>query len=58
MKFRILLHRKANEFLKELGLKDKQRIIDKLKQLEDFPKIRLDIVKVVAKIDVRKRVYR
>jgi mRNA interferase RelE/StbE len=86
MKFRILLHSKANEFLKELRLEDKQRMIDKLKQLEDFPKIRLDIVKVagetntfrlrvgnyralfkvyeqekiivVAKIDIRKRVYR
>ncbi|MCL6578678.1 MAG: type II toxin-antitoxin system RelE/ParE family toxin [Candidatus Bathyarchaeota archaeon] len=86
MKFRVLLHKRADEFLKGLRLEDKQRIIDKLKQLEDFPAVRLDIVKiageantfrlrvgnyralfkvyeqekiiVIAKIDIRKRIYR
>jgi len=86
MKFRILIHKRAYEFLKDLKPEEKQRIVDKLKQLEDFPTVRLDIVKiagetdtfrlrignyralfkvyeqekiiVVAKIDVRKRIYR
>jgi len=86
MKFKILLHKKAAEFLKELNLEDKQRIVDKLKQLETFPATSLDIVKiagetdtfrlrvgkyralfkvyeqekiiVIAKIDLRKKVYR
>ena len=85
MKFRILIHKKAYEFLKDLKSEERQRIVDKLKRLEDFPTVRLDIVKiagetdtfrlrignyralfkvyeqekviVVAKIDVRKRIY-
>ncbi|MGB9659944.1 MAG: type II toxin-antitoxin system RelE family toxin [Nitrososphaerales archaeon] len=86
MKFRVLLNKRVDEFLKRLKLEDKQRIVDKLKQLEDFPAVRLDIVKiageantfrlrignyralfkvyeqekiiVVAKVDLRKRIYR
>ncbi|MGB9854790.1 MAG: type II toxin-antitoxin system RelE family toxin [Candidatus Bathyarchaeales archaeon] len=86
MKFRVLLHKKAGEFLNRLNVEDKQHVVDKLKQLEDFPTVRLDIVKiageantfrlrigkyralfkvyeqekiiVVAKIDIRKRIYR
>jgi mRNA interferase RelE/StbE len=85
MKFRILIHKKAYEFLKDLKSEERQRIVDKLKRLEDFPTVRLDIVKiagetdtfrlrignyralfkvyeqekviVIAKIDVRKRIY-
>jgi len=45
MKFRVLLHRRASEFLKRLKPEDKRRIVDKLRQLEDFPAVRLDIVK-------------
>jgi mRNA-degrading endonuclease RelE of RelBE toxin-antitoxin system len=36
MKFRVLIHKKADEFLKGLKSEDKQRIVDKLNQLEDF----------------------
>jgi len=36
MKFRVLLHKRADEFLKGLKSEDRQRIVDKLKQLEDF----------------------
>jgi len=51
MKFRILLHRRAYEFLRDLKSDEKQHIIDKLKQLEDFPAVRLDIVKIVGEAD-------
>ena len=86
MKFKVLLHKKAERFLKELKPEDRERIVSKLKQLENFPTIRLDIIKiagetdtfrlrvgeyralfkvyekekiiVIAKIDIRKRIYR
>lgn len=45
------LHRRAYEFLRDLKSDEKQRIIDKLKQLEDFPAVRLDIVKIVGEAD-------
>ena len=48
MKFRVLIHKKADEFLKRISLEDKQRIVDKLKQLEDFPAVKLDIVKIAG----------
>jgi mRNA-degrading endonuclease RelE of RelBE toxin-antitoxin system len=51
MKFRILIHKKAYEFLKDLKLEDKQRIVDKLKQLEDFPAVKLDITKIAGEAD-------
>jgi mRNA interferase RelE/StbE len=48
MKFRILIHKRAYDFLKGLKPEDKQRIVDKLKQLEDFPTVGLDIVKIAG----------
>ena len=51
MRFRILLHRRAYDFLKDLRPEDRQRIIDKLRQLEDFPSVRLDVVKVAGEAD-------
>ena len=51
MKFRILIHKRAYEFLKDLKPEEKQRIVDKLKQLEDFPTVRLDIVKIAGETD-------
>ena len=51
MKFRVLLHRRASEFLKRLKPEDKRRIVDKLRQLEDFPAVRLDIVKIAGEPD-------
>jgi mRNA interferase RelE/StbE len=51
MKFRVLIHKRADEFLKGLKSEDKQRIVDKLKQLEDFPAVRLDIVKIAGEAD-------
>ncbi|MGB9777943.1 MAG: type II toxin-antitoxin system RelE family toxin [Candidatus Bathyarchaeales archaeon] len=51
MKFRVFLHKKAEEFLKGLRPEDKQRIVDKLKQLKDFPAVRLDMVKIAGEAD-------
>jgi len=48
MKFKILLHKKADKFLRELKPEEKKRIIDKLRQLEDFPVTRLEIVKIAG----------
>ncbi|MEM4480589.1 MAG: type II toxin-antitoxin system RelE/ParE family toxin [Candidatus Bathyarchaeia archaeon] len=48
MKFKVLLHKKADEFLKRISLEDKQRIVDKLRQLEDFPAIKLNVVKIAG----------
>ena len=48
MKFRVLLHRRASELLKRLKPEDKRRIVDKLRQLEDFPAVRLNIVKIAG----------
>jgi mRNA-degrading endonuclease RelE of RelBE toxin-antitoxin system len=51
MKFRILIHKKAYEFLKDLKSEERQRIVDKLKRLEDFPTVRLHIVKIAGETD-------
>jgi mRNA interferase RelE/StbE len=51
MRFRVLIHKKADEFLKGLKPEDKQRIVGKLKQLKDFPAVRLDIVKIAGEAD-------
>ena len=51
MKFRVLIHKRAYDFLKSLDIEDRQRIIDKLKQLEDFPAVRLDIIKIAGEAD-------
>jgi len=51
MKFKVLLHRKIDEFLRGLGSEDRQRIVDKLKELEDFPTVRLDIVKIAGEVN-------
>ena len=48
MKFRVLLYKEAYGFLRELKHEDRQRIVDKLKQLEDFPAVKIDIVKIAG----------
>jgi len=48
MKFRVFLHRKAVEFLKGLKPQNRRRIAEKVKKLEDFPKAKLDIVKIAG----------
>jgi len=48
MKFRVLLRKKAYKFLRELRPEEKERIVGKLRQLEDFPAAKLDIVKIAG----------
>lgn len=48
MRFRILLHRRAFKFLRELKPEDRRRIIGKLRQLGNFPRVRLDVVKIAG----------
>lgn len=48
MKFKILIHKKADDFLKELRQEERQRITAKLKELEEFPTVKLDIVKIAG----------
>ncbi|MCX8184058.1 MAG: type II toxin-antitoxin system RelE/ParE family toxin [Crenarchaeota archaeon] len=48
MKFRVFLHKRARKFLEETRSRDKERIVEKLRKLEDFPEIELDVVKVVG----------
>ncbi|MEM1587311.1 MAG: type II toxin-antitoxin system RelE/ParE family toxin [Candidatus Bathyarchaeia archaeon] len=51
MKFKVLLHKRAYDFLGSLSLEDRHRIIDRIRGLENFPKVRLDIVKVAGEKD-------
>ena len=47
MKFRVLVHKRADKFLGELKSEERKRIVDKLKQLEDFP-AGLNVVKIAG----------
>ena len=49
MKFRVLIHKRAYEFLKDLKPEEKQRIVIKLKQLEDSPGFDLTLLRLQAK---------
>jgi len=51
MKFKVLLHKRVYEFLKSLSLEDRHRLIDGIRDLEDFQKVRLDIVKIAGEKD-------
>ena len=49
MKFRILIHKRAYGFLKDLKSEEKQRIVIKLKQLEDSQGFDLTLLRLQAK---------
>jgi mRNA interferase RelE/StbE len=48
MKFKILLHRKAESSLVRLDASIRKHIVEGLRQLEDFPSTKLDIVKIAG----------
>jgi mRNA interferase RelE/StbE len=50
-KFKILLHRRAESFLGKLDAHKRNRIADKLRELEDFPATKLDIIKIAGEED-------
>lgn len=51
MKFKVLLHRKVESFLRKLDASSRKRITEKLRELEDFPSTKLDIVKIAGEED-------
>ena len=51
MKFKVLLHRKVKSFLVALDASIRKRIIERLRELEDFPSTKLDIVKIAGEED-------
>jgi mRNA interferase RelE/StbE len=51
MRFRVLLHRKVESALVRLDARIRDRIIENLRQLEDFPSAKLDIVKIAGEED-------
>ncbi len=52
MRFKIVLHKKAAKFLKGLDSKTKEKIKEKIKILESFPKINADILKISGEPNV------
>jgi mRNA-degrading endonuclease RelE of RelBE toxin-antitoxin system len=51
MKFKVPLHRKVESVLGKLDASNRKRITDKLRELEDFPGTKLDIVKIAGEED-------
>jgi len=50
-KFKVLLHRRAESFLGKLDANKRNRIADKLKELEEFPGPKLDLTKIAGEED-------
>lgn len=48
MTFKVLLHKKAFKFLKKLDAETKKRVADSLRELENFPNSKLDILKIAG----------
>ncbi|MBO3804026.1 MAG: type II toxin-antitoxin system RelE/ParE family toxin [Candidatus Brockarchaeota archaeon] len=48
MTYRILVHKNAVSFLRQLDSRLRDNIVEHLKQLEDFPRTRLDVVKIAG----------
>ena len=51
MSFKILLHRNVAKFLRQFTDQEKINLIERLKQLEYFPQVKLDIVKIAGEKD-------
>lgn len=54
MSYRILLHRRVVKFLKRLDESTRSRVLNSLRELDKFPNVRLDIVKIAGE----KNIYR
>jgi mRNA interferase RelE/StbE len=52
MTFKVFLHRKAAKFLEDINPRVRQRVKEGLRSLEDFPAVKLDLVKVSGESDV------
>lgn len=51
MTFKVLLHKNASKFLGDLDAATRKRMTDRLRELEEFPSVRLDIVKIAGEED-------
>ncbi|MCD6479277.1 type II toxin-antitoxin system RelE/ParE family toxin [Candidatus Bathyarchaeota archaeon] len=54
MSYKILLHRRVVKFLKRLDESTRSRVLNSLRELDKFPNVRLDIVKIAGE----KNIYR
>ena len=54
MSYRVLLHRRVVKFLKRLDESTRSRVLNSLRELDKFPNVRLDIVKIAGE----KNIYR
>ena len=52
MTFKVFLHRKTAKFLEDMDARVKERVKEGLRNLEDFPSVKLDLVKVSGEDDV------
>ena len=48
MSYRILLHKRVDKYLRELDEETRNRIKESLRELENFPKSRLDLLKIAG----------
>ena len=48
MTFKVLLHKKASRFLDKLDAETRKRMTDSLRELENFPNVKLDIIKIAG----------
>jgi mRNA interferase RelE/StbE len=51
MKFKVPLHSRAESLFGKLDANSRNRITDELRELEDFPKTKLDIIKIAGEED-------
>jgi len=51
MAFKVLLHKKASKFLEKLDAETRKRMTDSLRELENFPNVKLDILKIAGEED-------
>jgi len=51
MGYKILLHKDAAKFMKQLVGQSQATFLERLKQLENFPQTRLDIIKISGEKD-------
>jgi len=52
MTFKVFLHRKAAKFLEDANPRDRERVKEGLKSLQDFPVAGLDLVKISGEDNV------
>ena len=48
MIFKVLLHKKVSKFLEKLDAETRKRMTGSLRELESFPNVKLDIIKIAG----------